>query len=172
MSTKGRLRFAIQKHAASSLHYDFRLELNGVLKSWAVPKGPSLNPSVKRLAIMVEDHPLSYRNFEGVISEGSYGAGSVMLWDEGTYTVPDAISLKDVVSRMEKDLEKGNLHFLLEGKKLHGSFHMIKTSFGGKENSWLFIKGKDSYATTNDITKQNLSVKTGRSMAQILEDES
>ena len=171
-STKGHLRFVVQKHATSHLHYDFRLELNGVLLSWAVPKGPSLDPTVKHLALMVEDHPLRYRNFEGVIPEGNYGAGSVMIWDEGTYTVPGAESRKEVTNQMEKGLEKGNLHFLLEGKKLRGSFHLIKISYGGKENSWLLFKGKDEHATAQDVTKQDLSVKTGRTMDQILEDES
>src|SRR5712691_8086310 len=117
----GALRFVVQKHHATRLHYDFRLELDGTLKSWAVPKGPSLNPGDKRLAIMVEDHPLDYRTFEGVIPEGNYGAGTVMLWDEGTYDVPgtDAAQTEYAV---DEGLRQGRLHIVLHGKKLKGEF--------------------------------------------------
>src|SRR6478735_5083031 len=112
------LSFVIQKHAARHLHYDFRLELNGVLKSWAVPKGPSMNPHDKRLAIMVEDHPYSYKDFEGTIPEGNYGAGTVQVWDNGTYAVPDEQSREATVKILNAELEKGHLSFVLKGKKL------------------------------------------------------
>src|ERR1700741_5050374 len=129
--------YVIQKHDASHLHYDFRLELNGVLLSWAVPKGPSLDPSVKRLAMQVEDHPLEYANFEGVISEGGYGAGTVMIWDNGTWTPESA----DV----EAALKKGDLKFALQGKKLKGSWVLVRTrGFGSRAaESWLLIKHRD-----------------------------
>src|SRR6187402_2483938 len=119
-----RLRFVIQKHDATRLHYDFRLEMEGVLKSWAVPKGPSLNPADKRLAMAVEDHPYDYRNFEGVIPEGNYGAGTVIIWDEGTYEPADAdsSSKKAFEAAIEKGLKAGSLTFTMHGKKLNGLF--------------------------------------------------
>jgi len=115
---KGLLHFVVHKHAASHLHYDFRMEVDGVLKSWAVPKGPSLNPSDKRLAIRVEDHPFAYKDFEGVIPKG-YGAGKVLIWDQGTYFIDDA---KESEQLAREGLKKGVLHFTLNGKKLKGSF--------------------------------------------------
>src|SRR5690554_4426398 len=123
-----RLVFVIQKHAASHLHYDFRLEMEGVLKSWAVPKGPSTNPSVKRLAMMVEDHPYDYRTFEGIIPKGQYGGGTVMVWDEGTYE-PAEEAEEDKKSNEKKllhQLHKGRLKFVLKGKKLQGTFALVK----------------------------------------------
>jgi bifunctional non-homologous end joining protein LigD len=121
--------FVVHEHHARHLHYDFRLEMDGVLKSWAVPKGPSMNPADKRLAIMVEDHPLDYASFEGVIPEGQYGAGTVSIWDKGTYQLIDG------------EIESGRLEFLLKGKRLKGTFVLIKMK--GKEKEWLLIKKKD-----------------------------
>lgn len=148
------LFFCVQKHLASHLHYDFRLEWNGVLLSWAVPKGPSINPADKRLAMQTEDHPFDYGTFEGVIPEG-YGAGIVMLWDQGTWT-PEG----DDVEAM---LRKGDLKFRLEGFKLKGSWVLVRTrGFGsGSKPSWLLIKHKDEWAGPIDITEfAPLSVKT------------
>jgi bifunctional non-homologous end joining protein LigD len=169
---KGRqLFFCVQKHLASHLHYDFRLEHNGVLLSWAVPKGPSLDPKTKRLAMHVEDHPLAYGEFEGVIPEG-YGAGLVMLWDRGTWT-PEA-------DDVEAALKKGDLKFKLEGYKLKGSWVLVRTSgrygagrsAGGESNgarSWLLIKHRDDWAGDLDITEfAPLSVKSGGDFEDIL----
>jgi bifunctional non-homologous end joining protein LigD len=141
------LIFVVQKHRATQLHYDFRLEWKGVLLSWAVPKGPSLDPSVKRLAMQVEDHPLDYANFEGVIPEGEYGGGTVMVWDKGTWTAES----EDV----DAALAKGDLKFNLQGKKLKGSWVLVRTRGFGSSNpgkSWLLIKHRDQYASTEDIT--------------------
>ncbi|MES2629148.1 MAG: DNA polymerase ligase N-terminal domain-containing protein, partial [Bacteroidota bacterium] len=130
----------------SHLHYDFRLEMDGVLKSWAVPKGPSLNPSDKRLAMMVEDHPFSYRTFEGTIPEGNYGAGIVEIWDEGEYIPVDADSKAIDEKTILKDLEKGSIKFALKGKKLKGEFALVKLKNGKQENAWLLIKHRDTHA--------------------------
>lgn len=158
------LKFVVQKHQASRLHYDFRLEWNGVLVSWAVPKGPSLDPATKRLAMAVEDHPIEYGGFEGSIPEGEYGGGTVMVWDRGTWTPDDA----DVSA----SLEKGELKFTLEGEKLKGSWVLVRTKgFGSSErSSWLLIKHRDSFASTNDVAvDEPLSVVSKRSMAEIAE---
>lgn len=162
------LRFVVQKHDASALHYDFRLELQGVLKSWAVPKGPSLQPADKRLAMMVADHPFDYRNFEGIIPDGNYGAGVVMVWDEGTYTAYEGESLpkKDQEKKLHEGLQKGSVKFNLYGHKLRGQFHLMRLKKGGKA-AWLLIKVKDEFATTGDVTGETASVKSGRSLAQI-----
>ncbi len=161
------LRFVIQKHDASRLHYDFRLEMEGVLKSWAVPKGPSTDPDVKRLAMMVEDHPYDYRNFEGIIP-GGYGAGTVIVWDEGIYELADADG-KDKKAQ-EKELQKGihagKLHIVLHGKKLKGEYALIKTK-GRGENSWLLFKIKDEYVSKKDITLQDKSVISNKTLSQI-----
>jgi bifunctional non-homologous end joining protein LigD len=153
--------FVVQKHDASRLHYDFRLELDGVLKSWAVPKGPSLDPSEKRLAVMVEDHPLEYSDFEGSIPEGEYGAGTVMVWDSGTWEPDGDLS-------PEQALAKGELKFTVHGEKLSGSWVLVKTKWQG-ENNWLLIKHRDDAARPNsDIEKEAPdSVVTGRSLEQI-----
>ncbi len=146
-SSSDDLRFVIQKHDASRLHYDFRIEVNGVLKSWAVPKGPSNDPAVKRLAMMVEDHPFDYRNFEGAIPKGEYGGGTVIIWDEGTYE-PYEQTFNNKTSRQKyisQELNKGKLVFELHGKKLKGKFALVKSSYQG-ENSWLLMKVKDKYA--------------------------
>jgi bifunctional non-homologous end joining protein LigD len=146
-ATHPQLLYVIQKHRATQLHYDFRLEFEGVLLSWAVPKGPSLDPSVKRLAMQVEDHPVDYGGFEGVIPEGEYGGGTVMVWDTGTWT-PESQSA-DVAAA----LKKGDLKFLLHGKKLRGSWVLVRTrGFGSSSGkSWLLIKHRDEFASTEDI---------------------
>lgn len=161
------LHFVVQKHDASHLHYDFRLEMKGVLKSWAVPKGPSMDPSVKRLAMMVEDHPYDYKHFEGVIPAGNYGAGTVIVWDEGTY-VPQigAPGKKGWEKELLSSIEKGKLHFILEGEKLKGEFALVKTH-GRGENAWLLMKIKDKYAATADVTQKEQSVLSGRTLAQV-----
>jgi len=126
-SLRDKLIFVVQKHAATRLHYDFRLEMNGVLKSWAVPKGPSMNPPDKRLAIMVEDHPFDYKNFEGVIPEGNYGAGEVIVWDNGYYIPMDGTAFKkDNEKLVNTMLKKGDLKIVLAGKKLEGEFALVK----------------------------------------------
>jgi bifunctional non-homologous end joining protein LigD len=165
-SAKKALAYVIQKHQASQLHYDFRLEWNAVLVSWAIPKGPSLDPSVKRLAAPVEDHPLEYGGFEGVIPEGEYGGGTVMLWDRGTWTPDDP----DV----DAALQKGELKFTLNGQKLKGSWVLIRTKggFGGsRKPQWLLIKHRDQYASTEDVLgKQPRSVSSKRLMTDIARD--
>ena len=144
--------FVVQRHDASRLHYDFRLEADGVLKSWAVPKGPSLNPADKRLAMMVEDHPITYATFEGEIPEGNYGAGTVEIWDSGTYT-----PLGD--EPVSKQIEKGNLKVSLNGKKLRGEFALVRIK--GKDKSgdpWLLIKHNDEYADPDGPTAADQDV--------------
>jgi bifunctional non-homologous end joining protein LigD len=166
-STRKELRFVIQKHDASHLHYDFRLEMEGVLKSWAVPKGPSTNPEDKRLAMMVEDHPYDYRNFEGIIPKGEYGGGTVIVWDEGTY---EPIEQVDGISAQEKHLLKqlkaGSLKIVLHGKKVKGEYALVKTNWKG-ENSWLLIKHDDKYASASDILKKDKSVLSKKTIAQV-----
>ncbi len=164
----GTLKFVIQKHAASHLHYDFRLEMDGVLKSWAIPKGPSMDPAAKRLALMVEDHPYDYRNFEGVIPEGNYGAGSVIIWDEGNYWPSDGNATQKAAAdkAMQRQLHEGKLKFFLDGTKLKGEFLLIKSS-GGSENAWLLIKIKDEHAAKKDILLQETSVVSGNTIEQI-----
>jgi DNA ligase D-like protein (predicted 3'-phosphoesterase) len=155
------LIFVVQKHAASHLHYDFRLEMDGVLKSWAVPKGPSMNPADKRLAIMVEDHPYTYKDFEGTIPEGNYGAGSVIVWDNGTYILADEDPSDKLESKAKANLQKGHLSFILNGKKLKGEFALVKLKTK-QENTWLLIKSKDQYAGHKDILLQDKSVISNR----------
>jgi bifunctional non-homologous end joining protein LigD len=162
------LRFVVHKHRASHLHYDLRLEWHGVLRSWAVPKGPSLDPSVKRLAMAVEDHPLEYADFEGTIPEAEYGGGTMMIWDRGTWTpeVPD----------VDRALAGGDLKLTLSGEKLHGSWALVRT--GGRrggardDRSWLLIKHRDDAASEEDVTEtQPYSVASRRLLAQIAHDE-
>jgi bifunctional non-homologous end joining protein LigD len=162
--------FVVHKHDASRLHYDFRLELNGVLLSWAVPKGPSLNPRDKRLAVQVEDHPLDYADFEGVISEGSYGAGTVLLWDAGHWWEEgDA----------EEGLRKGELKFRLEGRKLKGGWTLIRMKGRGWSNgkpNWLLIKRRDESADPSGkrdiLVERPESVATGRDLEEIRQGDS
>jgi len=162
------LRFVIQKHAASHLHYDFRLEMDGVLKSWAVPKGPSTDPEIKRLAMMVEDHPYDYRNFEGIIPKGEYGGGTVIVWDEGRYEAAEPVegNLKDQEKALLHQLHSGKLKFILHGNKLKGAFALIK-AHGRGENGWLLMKLEDKYANTTDITLKAKSVVSKKSIEQM-----
>lgn len=165
--SRAALLYLIQKHQATNLHYDFRLEWNGVLLSWAVPKGPSLDPSVKRLAMQTEDHPIEYGHFEGVIPAGEYGGGTVMLWDTGTW-VPDD---PDV----DPSLQKGEVKFTLYGAKLKGSWVLVRTrGFGKNTNrrSWLLIKHRDRYSSKRDITSElPESVSSRRLLADIAREE-
>jgi bifunctional non-homologous end joining protein LigD len=163
---KGALIFVVQKHLASRLHYDFRLEWRGVLLSWAVPKGPSLDPAVKRLAMRTEDHPIEYADFEGVIPAGQYGGGTVMVWDRGTWE-PDE---PDV----DASLLKGEIKFTLRGTKLRGSWVLVRTRGFGKsppESSWLLIKHRDQFASTKDVTEEApRSAASGRLLSDIAKD--
>jgi bifunctional non-homologous end joining protein LigD len=167
------LQFVIQKHAARNMHYDLRLEHDGVMKSWAVPKGPSLDPSVKRLAMEVEDHPIEYNEFEGTIPRGEYGGGTVMLWDRGTYSYGGTDP--DPVEGLRRGYEKGDFKFVLNGKRLKGSWALVRMRGGrpGKQQ-WLLIKHKDEYAVPgSDVTAdQQTSVATGRTMEEIAEGKS
>ncbi len=170
-SARGSLRYVIQKHAARRLHYDFRLELDGVLKSWAVPKGPSVDPQEKRLAVLVEDHPLDYAGFEGVIGHGNYGAGQVIVWDAGIYSPDEGGRLsfgdrEDAEERMRRDLMKGKLSFTLRGQKLQGSWTLVKTA--KSPNDWLLIKHKDSHADARrDVLDEERSVQSGLTLADL-----
>lgn len=165
---KGKPFFVIQKHAASALHYDFRIEVDGVLKSWAVPKGPSTDPSIKRLAVPTEDHPLAYADFEGVIPEGEYGGGTVMLWDRGPYRNLKVSEDGTVEKTVAQQLEEGHVTIWLEGQKLQGGYALIRTGRGEKAR-WLLIKMDDGDADPgrNPTETENLSVKTGRTMDEI-----
>lgn len=161
------LRFVVQKHDASRLHYDFRLEIKGVLKSWAVPKGPSLNPDDKRLAMEVEDHPFDYKDFEGIIPKGNYGAGTVMVWDEGTYEPLEPFkNKKEAEKNLFKQWKFGSIKVLLKGKKLKGEFALVKMK-SQQENAWLLIKHKDKYASNVDVTTKNKSVVSKKTLEQI-----
>ena len=156
--------YAIQKHNASNLHYDLRLESGGVLKSWAIPKGPSTDPSEKKLALPTEDHPVEYADFEGTIPEGEYGAGTVIVWDSGTYRKLE----KD--RSIQDDLDKGKLEIFIEGKKLKGAYVLLRT--GGKNNDdarWLFVKMKDKYADArrNPVSTQPESVLSGKTIEDL-----
>jgi bifunctional non-homologous end joining protein LigD len=179
VETKSTHRFVVQKHDATRLHYDFRLEMEGVLKSWAVPKGPSLDPADKRLAMQVEDHPVSYFDFEGNIPEGNYGAGTVMVWDVGTWQPLSPVPvggkyLPGTDAEAAAMLAKGDLKFRLHGKKLNGDFALIKMKGrrpGSKGNEWLLIKKHDDYAVEGyDIDAYDESVLTRRRLAEIAGD--
>ena len=180
LEAKAGHRFVVQKHRASHLHYDFRLELDGVLKSWAVPRGPSLDPADKRLAMEVEDHPVSYFDFEGNIPEGNYGAGSVMVWDVGTWQPLSSVQVdgKYVPASDEEArtmLAKGDLKFRLKGKRLNGDFALVKMKGrrpGSKGNEWLMIKKHDQYEVEEyDIDHYDSSVLSKRSMDEIAGDD-
>ena len=159
------LRFVIQKHAASHLHFDWRLELDGVMKSWAVPKGPSIVPRVRRLAMEVEDHPIAYNTFEGTIPEGEYGGGTVMLWDRGTYEATDGGG----VQSLRDGYAKGKLDVTLHGERLRGAFTMVRTRGEGERAQWLLIKRTDEHASSGKqlVTSVKTSVKSGRTMEEI-----
>ena len=167
----GRPTFVVQKHGARSLHYDFRLEADGVLKSWSVPKGPSADPAVKRLAVPTEDHPLDYENFEGVIPRGEYGAGPVIVWDGGTYenTTKDssgrAVPVADAI-------ERGHVSFDLHGKKLHGGYSLTRIR-SGREPGWLLVKKADKFAKPGSDPERDEpeSVQSGKDIGQVAEDK-
>lgn len=163
-------RFVIQKHAASSLHYDFRLEADGVLKSWAVPKGPSTDPRDKRLAMPTEDHPLDYRDFEGVIPEREYGAGAVIVWDRGTYRNLTEKEGKEV--SVARAIDNGHLKIRLDGEKLRGGYALTRIG-KGKDERWLLVKMDDEEADArrNPVSTEPESVITGRTVEEVLEEE-
>jgi bifunctional non-homologous end joining protein LigD len=157
-------RFCVQRHDATRLHYDFRLEIDGVLKSWAVPKGPSLDPGQRHLAAMVEDHPIEYGDFEGNIPAGNYGGGSVMLWDRGTFDLLGDVPALDQIAR-------GDLKFRLHGEKLNGDFALVLMKGRGKGNEWLIIKKRDEFAVPDwDVEAQAYSVLSGRTQEEIAQD--
>jgi bifunctional non-homologous end joining protein LigD len=169
-----RLAYVIQKHAATRLHYDLRLELDGVMKSWAVPKGPSLDPAVKRLAIHVEDHPIEYNQFEGTIPAGEYGGGTVMIWDFGTYT--SAVDADDPEAALRAGYRKGDFKFVLRGRRLKGSWVLVRTKGRGdrsRQQQWLLIKHRDETADPDiDPTEAyQTSARTGRTMNEIAEGQ-
>jgi bifunctional non-homologous end joining protein LigD len=176
MSDK-KLVFVIHKHKATSLHYDFRLEIGGVMPSWAIAKGPTLDNTKKRLALPTTDHAMDYRNFEGVIPAGNYGAGPVMIWDEGYY-LPEIEESKGVRKTiedteygdkvMQEGMEKGEIKFILHGKKLHGSFAMVKTRGWGPKNAWLLIKHQDNYVQSDyDANDYDVSARSKKSLEAI-----
>jgi len=156
-----KLSFVVQRHKASRLHYDFRLEIDGVLKSWAVPKGPSLNPGDKRLAMMVEDHPYDYKDFAGTIPEGNYGAGIVEIWDRGQYTDLENSTKANAEKNLRAGLKAGNLKFRLFGKKLQGEFALVKLK-GKEDNSWLLIKHRDEFATDEPYDSEKITDKNSK----------
>ena len=175
---EGSFTFVVQKHRATALHYDFRLEIGGTMPSWSIPKGPTLDPTMKRLAMPTGPHDLEYRKFEGVIEKGSYGAGTVMIWDEGTFTPEVEVSrgVRRLVTGQaeggeaaEAGLRDGNLKFTLYGKKLHGSFALIRTKgLGGPREAWLLIKHRDEHCVAGyDANDYEFSAASNRSMAQI-----
>lgn len=167
-SNTGKPVFVVQKHAARNLHYDLRLEHDGVLKSWAVPKGPSMDPKIRRLAVPTEDHPMGYLDFEGVIPPGNYGAGTVLVWDIGTFR-----NVKGEEADLGRNLDEGHATIWLDGEKLKGGFALIRTKRGGKRPQWLFFKMKDDEALTGSdilVEKPN-STKSGRSLEEVSGEE-
>ncbi|MBO1413459.1 DNA polymerase ligase N-terminal domain-containing protein [Streptomyces sp. FH025] len=166
--TGRRPRFVVQIHDASTLHFDFRLEVDGVLKSWAVPKGPSLDPHDKRLAMPTEDHPLEYREFEGVIAEGEYGAGTVIIWDEGTYRNLTTDRRGHELALADA-LDKGHASFRLDGSKLHGGFALTRTHLGDDREAWLLVKHDDRRASAHGTPdpRRARSARSGRTLKQL-----
>jgi DNA ligase D-like protein (predicted 3'-phosphoesterase) len=164
--------FVIQKHDATNLHYDFRLEIDGTLKSWSVPKGPSTNPSVKRMAIPTEDHPLAYAHFEGTIPEGQYGGGTVMIWDKGTIKSIKKNDNGKLLS-LEESYEKGSIEVELRGEKLTGGYNLVEMKGGRMKGNWLLMKQDDKGADArrNPVSTQTKSVVSGRSLTEIEEAE-
>ncbi|WP_424494819.1 DNA polymerase ligase N-terminal domain-containing protein [Salinimicrobium sp. GXAS 041] len=164
--------FVIQKHDATNLHYDFRLEIDGTLKSWSVPKGPSTNPAVKRMAIPTEDHPIAYADFEGTIPEGEYGGGTVMIWDKGTIKSDKKDKDGRLIS-LEESFKNGSLEVVLNGKKLQGGYNLVKMKGGKMKGNWLLMKQDDDYADArrNPVNTQQNSVISGRSLAEIEKEE-
>jgi len=156
-----RLIFVVQKHRASHLHYDLRLEMGGVLKSWAIPRGPSLNPKDRRLCIRVEDHPYDYKDFEGNIPAGNYGAGDVIIWDRGTYEGANQESEESLLEM----LRKGSFSLILNGKKLAGGFSLIRMR---RPNQWLLVKKRDEFASSKDIIRNERSVISGRKLPDVV----
>jgi len=178
LDLRGLFAYVVQKHLATSLHYDFRLEIGGVMPSWSIPKGPTLDPSVKRLAMPTEPHDIGYRKFEGVIEKGNYGAGTVMIWDEGAFTPEVEVrkGVRELVKGTEEaeetaeaGLRDGNLKFTLYGKKLRGSFALVRTrGLGGAKEAWLLIKHRDEYCVAlYDANNYDFSAATNRSLEQI-----
>ncbi len=170
---EGPLTFVVQKHSARRLHYDLRLEVDGVLKSWAVPRGPSLDPTQKRLAAMVEDHPVDYGSFEGIIPKGEYGAGEVIVWDNGTYSPDEGGNFlftdrNAAQAEMRHGLDAGKISFFLRGQKLKGSWTLVKVR--SREKDWLLIKHQDEFARADrDILSEECSALTGRTIADVKE---
>ena len=164
--------FVIQKHDATNLHYDFRLEINSTLKSWSVPKGPSTDPSVKRMAIPTEDHPLAYAHFEGTIPEGEYGGGTVMIWDNGTIKSIKKDDNGKLLS-LEESFEKGSIEVELKGEKLTGGYNLVEMKGGRMKGNWLLMKqdDKEADARRNPVSTQTKSVVSGRSLTEIEEAE-
>ncbi|GHA28207.1 hypothetical protein GCM10007103_07220 [Salinimicrobium marinum] len=160
--------FVIQKHDATNLHYDFRLEIDGTLKSWSVPKGPSTDPSVKRMAIPTEDHPLTYADFEGTIPQGEYGGGTVMIWDKGSIKSIKKDDNGDLLS-LEESFEKGSIEVELKGEKLTGGYNLVEMKGGRMKGNWLLMKqdDKEADARRNPVSTQTKSVISGRSFLEI-----
>lgn len=166
VSDQNKFRFVVQRHEASRLHYDFRLELDGVLKSWAVPRGPSLNPADKRLAMMVEDHPVDYIDFKGTIPEGNYGAGTVQIWDSGTFTPVNEDHQIISPALAMKALNNGELKFAVKGSRLNGEFVLVQLKRAAKSNSWLLIKHRDEFAA-DSYNSEDFPAKKGKPNAQL-----